>query len=169
MSAAPSSARSPTRSAVDTLNHELGTDRPRVVQYWRLDHRAFVHGDLGTVARLPGAGRPSARAALGNSIKLAPVAFLIVVPLAILGGIVAGLRVGQRRSTASSRSAGSRSPSCPEFVTGIVLILVFGVWLGWLPVTAQAPDGAGVLTQLEVSAPAGDLPRGASCSGTSRG
>jgi peptide/nickel transport system permease protein len=37
----------------------------------------------------------------------------------------------------------------PEFVTGIVLILVFAIWLGWLPVTAQAEEGASALTQLE--------------------
>ena len=37
----------------------------------------------------------------------------------------------------------------PDFVTGIVLILVFAVWLGWLPVTAQAEDGASALTQIK--------------------
>ena len=39
----------------------------------------------------------------------------------------------------------------PEFVTGIVLILVFAIWLGWLPVTAQADEGASVLTQVKQS------------------
>jgi peptide/nickel transport system permease protein len=36
----------------------------------------------------------------------------------------------------------------PEFVTGLVLILVFAIWLGWLPVTAQWDEGAGALTQV---------------------
>jgi len=31
----------------------------------------------------------------------------------------------------------------PEFVTGIVLILIFGVWLRWLPISASWPDGSG--------------------------
>ena len=35
----------------------------------------------------------------------------------------------------------------PEFVTGILLILVFAIWLGWLPVTAQWEEGANLLTQ----------------------
>jgi len=37
----------------------------------------------------------------------------------------------------------------PEFVSAIVLIVVFGVVLGWLPVTAQAPPGSGFFTQVK--------------------
>jgi peptide/nickel transport system permease protein len=36
----------------------------------------------------------------------------------------------------------------PEFVTGIVLIIIFGVWLQWLPITANWPEGSGPLTQI---------------------
>src|SRR6185436_17371608 len=35
----------------------------------------------------------------------------------------------------------------PEFVSGIVLILIFGVWLHWLPISATWPEGAGLATQ----------------------
>jgi peptide/nickel transport system permease protein len=35
----------------------------------------------------------------------------------------------------------------PEFVSGIVLILIFGVWLHWLPISATWPEGAGPATQ----------------------
>jgi peptide/nickel transport system permease protein len=37
----------------------------------------------------------------------------------------------------------------PEFVTGIMLILIFGLWLGLFPVSANAPDGSSILTQLK--------------------
>ena len=43
----------------------------------------------------------------------------------------------------------------PEFVTGIVLILVFAIWLGWLPVTAQAEEGAERADAGQVPAAAG--------------
>jgi peptide/nickel transport system permease protein len=36
----------------------------------------------------------------------------------------------------------------PEFVTGIVFILIFGVWLHWLPMSAAWPAGSGFFTQL---------------------
>ena len=37
----------------------------------------------------------------------------------------------------------------PEFVTAIVLILIFGLWLQWLPVSATAPPGANAATQVK--------------------
>ncbi len=37
----------------------------------------------------------------------------------------------------------------PEFVSGIILILVFGLWLDILPVSANAPDGSSFFTQLK--------------------
>ena len=69
-----------------------------------------------------------------------------MIPLAILGGIAAGLRAG-RALDRTVTVGGLSLTSLPEFVTGIVLIIVVGIFLGWLPVTAQAPDGADVLTQ----------------------
>lgn len=36
----------------------------------------------------------------------------------------------------------------PEFVSGIVLILVFGVWLRWFPISATWPANAGFFTQI---------------------
>ena len=86
--------------------------------------------------------------ALENSFKLALVAFLICVPVSILGGVLAGLRYG-RFTDKSITITGISLAAMPEFVTGIVLILVFAIWLGWLPVTAQAEEGASALTQLE--------------------
>ena len=50
--------------------------------------------------------------ALVNSLKLAVFAFVLVVPLGILGGVFAGLRVGQGDRPRRSRSSGSRSRSC---------------------------------------------------------
>jgi peptide/nickel transport system permease protein len=88
------------------------------------------------------------RPALVNSLKLALYAFLLVVPLGILGGIVAGLRVG-RAADRGITVAGLSLAVVPEFVTGLVLILAFSIWLGWLPVTAQWDEGAGPLTQVK--------------------
>ena len=68
------------------------------------------------------------------------------MPLSILGGVVAGLRYG-KFTDKSITLTGISLAAMPEFVTGIVLILVFGIWLGWLPVTAQAEEGASALTQ----------------------
>jgi peptide/nickel transport system permease protein len=135
-----------SEEAVAQYNHEHGTDRPAVVQY--LDWLGgALRGDLGRSLVQERPVSDILEPALVNSTKLAAFAFLLVVPLGILGGVVAGLRVG-KPSDRSITVVGLSLAVVPEFVTGLVLILVFSIWLGWLPVTAQAEDGAGVLTQV---------------------
>ena len=132
--------------AVEALNAQLGVDRPLLVQYagWIGN---FVQGDMGTsyVFRSPVA--PFVIEALGNTLKLAGVALVLVVPLGILAGVVAALNVNRPIDRIISLG-GLSATVLPEFVTGIVLILVFGVWLKWLPISAAWPPGAGFLTQL---------------------
>ncbi|RWJ02277.1 MAG: ABC transporter permease [Mesorhizobium sp.] len=134
------------QQAVDALNHQLGVDKPLLVQYgnWIWN---FLRGDMGQsyVYHTPVA--PFVIAAVGQSLKLAAVAMAVVVPLSILGGIVAALNV-DRPVDRIITLGGLSATMLPEFVTGIVLILVFGVWLRWLPISAAWPDGAGPLTQL---------------------
>jgi peptide/nickel transport system permease protein len=136
-----------SQQSVDELNAQLGTDRPLVTQYWDWASGA-VQGDLGESLTTQTPAWDQLRPALFNSFKLALVAFLICVPLSLLGGVIAGLRYG-RAVDRGITTAGLSFSAMPDFVTGIVLILVFGIWLRWLPVTAQAEDGATALTQLK--------------------
>ncbi len=135
-----------TQRAVEALNARLGTDRPVLVQYWDWITSA-VTGDLGFSISF---SRPVAellRRALTNSAKLAVVAFVIVTPLSIAGGVVAALR--RDKLTDRIITVGGLSATViPEFVSGIVLILVFAIWLDWFPGTAAPPPGAGFFTQL---------------------
>jgi peptide/nickel transport system permease protein len=135
------------QASVDQLNHQLGTDKPILQQYWNWIS-GFFHGDLGTsltfnlpVSQLIGP-------ALMHSLKLAAFAFVMVVPLAIVGGVVAALK--RDRLTDRIITIGGLSLAVvPEFVTGIALILIFGLWLDLFPVSANAPDGSNILTQLK--------------------
>jgi len=136
-----------SQASVDQLNHQLGTDKPILVQYWNWISGLF-HGDLGTSLsyRLPVSELIGP--ALTHSLKLAAFAFVMVVPLAILGGIVAALK--RDKLTDRVITIGGLSLTVvPEFVTGIMLILVFGLWLDLFPVSANAPDGSNILTQLK--------------------
>ena len=132
--------------AVDAINHELGTDRPILVQYGDWVSR-FVVGDLGQSYSYRAPVAPFLATALENSAKLALVAFLLVVPLGILGGVIAALNL-DRRVDRTITVLGLSATIVPEFVSGIVLILIFGVWLRWLPISATWPEGAGLATQL---------------------
>ena len=141
-----------TQESVDALNEQLGTNRSLVSQYidWV---SGILHGDLGTSLTKQVPAWDVLWPALQNSFKLAFVAFVILVPISILGGVIAGLRYG-RPTDKGITMFGLSVSAMPDFVTGIVLILVFAVWLGWLPVTAQAEPGANLLVQVEVPAPA---------------
>jgi peptide/nickel transport system permease protein len=136
-----------SQEAVDQLNHQLGTDKPILVQYWNWVS-GLLHGDLGTSLsyRLPVSELIGP--ALLHSLKLAAFAFVMVVPLAIVGGVIAALK--RDRLTDRIITVGGLSLAVvPEFVTGIMLILIFGLWLDLFPVSANAPDGSNILTQLK--------------------
>ena len=121
-------------SAVAALDHQLGVDRPLVVQYWTWI-TGLLHGNMGLSTQFRAPVEPYIKAALINSLKLAALAFVIVVPLGIVGGVVAALNYGRTADRVIS-VAGLSATTVPEFVSGIVLIVVFGVALKVLPVSA---------------------------------
>lgn len=132
--------------AVAALNHQLGVDRPLLVQYWDWTSH-FAFGDMGVSYIYRSPVLPFIATALFNSLKLGAVAFVLVVPLGILGGVWAALHVGRPADRLISLM-GLSVTVVPEFVSGIVLILVFGIWLDLLPISADWPEGAGALTQI---------------------
>ncbi len=133
-------------AAVAALNHQLGADRPLLVMYWDWVSR-FVTGDMGQSCVYHTPVAPAVLAALSNSLKLAAVAFVIVVPLSIGAGVYAAARAGRWQDRAISLG-GLSLAVVPEFVSSIVLILVLGVWLRWLPISAGTRPGTGALEQL---------------------
>jgi peptide/nickel transport system permease protein len=135
------------QSSVDALNKELGTDRSLFAQYWDWI-TSFVTGDLGESVAT---GRPVSDVLLDplvSSAKLALLAFIIVVPLSIAGGVVAALHEGTARDRLIS-VGGLSATAIPEFVWAVFFILIFALWLEWFPTTAQPPDGAGLFTELK--------------------
>ena len=135
------------QKAVDALNEELGTDRSLIAQYgdWI---SGFVTGDMGESLAFRRPVDDVLGPALVNSGKLALLAFAIVVPLAILGGVYAALKEGRPADRLLS-VGGLSATAIPEFVWAVVFILVFALTLDLLPVTAQAPPGAGFFTELK--------------------
>jgi peptide/nickel transport system permease protein len=134
------------QASVDALNRQLGTDRSLITQYWDW-FSSFVTGDLGESVQ----NRPVSDVLVDPLVasgKLALLAFVIVVPLAILGGVVAAMKEGTFVDRLVS-VGGLSATAIPEFVWAVLFILVFSLGLGLFPTTAQFPDGASVFTQLE--------------------
>jgi peptide/nickel transport system permease protein len=135
------------QGAVNALNHQLGTDRSIFVQYWDWIS-GFVTGDLGTSVLRNRPVSDIVGTAFVNSAKLALLAFVIVVPLGIAGGVWAAMNEGKAKDRLIS-VGGLSATVVPEFVWAVVMILVFSLGLGLFPSTAQAPGGADPLTQLK--------------------
>lgn len=135
-----------SQSAVEAVNRSLGVSRPLVVQYWSWISN-FFQGHLGTSYQYRAQVSSFLVPALEHSLKLAAFAFVIVVPLGIVGGVVAALNVGRLADRLISVTALSLA-TVPEFVSGIVLIVIFGIGLKVLPVGANAPASSSLPTQL---------------------
>ena len=134
-------------SAVKALNKSLGVDRPLLTQYWSWVS-GLVHGNLGTSYQFHQPVSSLLGPALVRSLKLAAVAFVLVVPLSIAGGVVAAMNRGRAVDRIISVTGLSLS-TVPEFVSGVVLIVIFAIGLKVLPVTASAPPGSSPLTVLK--------------------
>lgn len=135
-----------TPEAVRALNHELGYDRPLPVRYadWV---GGFLTGDWGESVVLRTPIRPLVFDRLWMSLQLAAVALVLIVPLSIGAGVVAGLREG-RLSDRTISVGGLSLTAIPEFVSGVILLVVFAVALDWFPTTARFADGAGPVERL---------------------
>jgi peptide/nickel transport system permease protein len=127
-----------SQAQVDQVNREFGVDRPLPVRYgsWIGD---FATGDWGTSYQLDEEVTPLVLRRLLNSLLLGMFAFLVVVPTSILFGAFAGLRSGRWPDRVLS-VGGLSMLALPEFVTGVVLIVVFAVQLQWFPVSSTVPS-----------------------------
>ena len=125
-----------TKAALETA---YGLDLPFWQQIWLYLSR-IVQGDFGpslvyrdfTVTELIAQSLPI-------SLLLGGLALLLASAVGIAAGLVAAVRAGRWSDQALMLSA-TLLTALPTFVTGPLLALVFGLWLGWLPVSGQG-DG----------------------------
>jgi peptide/nickel transport system permease protein len=84
-----------------------------------------------------------------NSIILAAFALLLIIPVSIGLGVVAALNYGKAVDRTIS-VAGLSLIALPEFVIGVLLLVLFSVQLGWFPVSSSVPSAnpADVVRQL---------------------
>ena len=115
----------------------LGLDRPLIEQYFTFIKHAAI-GDLGNsfAFNVPAISLILER--MPATLELATAAMLI----AVLFGIPLGLWAGLKPDSATGKTimAGSiLGFSLPTFWVGLMLIMVFSVWLGWLPTSGRGP------------------------------
>ncbi len=136
------------QETVDALNERLGTNDPLIEQYVR-SMGNLVTLDFGESFQSGQPVGPLLVAAIGRSAKLAGLALLLTIPIAIAAGIYAA-RQRDRTADRAIVLLGVTLSSIPEFVIGTFLVVVVGVQLGWLPVLAIVPEGTGILDQVRI-------------------
>ena len=116
---------------IEAMRHQFGLDQPLWMQYWHFV-ASFLTGDLGQsfYYRTPVLDLYFQR--LPNSLLLAVVAMALSLLVGIPSGILAAVRVDRFWDSAGKIFA-LLGLSLPQFWVGLVLILVFSVYLGWLP------------------------------------
>ena len=119
------------QSAVDELNRQLGLHEPLHVQYG-LFLRSVFRGDFGQSFQYRAPALRVVVERLAATVQLALAALLITVGVGVSLGIVAAVRRGTGYDYASTVLA-VLGQSLPNFWLGIMLILLFGVALRWLP------------------------------------
>ena len=135
----PSAERPADPAVVATLRRQFGLDRPLPEQYARY-LGALATGDLGVSFSQR---RPVAAAiadALPHTLLLAAVVLLLDYVLGIAIGLIQAATAGRRLDDALTVTT-LMVASLPAFWVALVLLLVFGEWLRWLPV-AGAYDPA---------------------------
>jgi len=120
---------------VDALRQKLGLDRPLAVQYGSF-LAGLVKGDLGTSLRTGAPVTSQIAERMPATFELAIAAMIVAIVVSIPLGVIAAVW----RGTAVDHSAMALALagiSIPNFWLGPLLALIFGVELGWLPVSGR--------------------------------
>ena len=131
---------------VARYNHQIGTDRPLISQYFTSIRRVFTL-DFGDSYQSQRAVTKIIFPALFRSGKLALLAFIITIPISIAAGIFAA----RRQDKVADRvvvNTGLATSSIPDFVTAAVLMSIFCVHWKLGHVFADPPTGTSVIGQL---------------------
>jgi len=126
-----------TPEVKQALRHELGLDRPLVIQYFIWLGRV-VRGDLGRSLVDRTSVLDQIRLRLPATIELAIGAFLIALLIAIPAGVLSATRRGSLVDHTSTVLA-LGGLSLPSFWLAMLLIIVFAVKLQWLPASGYVP------------------------------
>lgn len=137
-----------TEENLEAIREQLGLNRPAHVRY--LDWLGgVVRGDLGNSLRDQQSISDLVGSRLANSLILAGFAFVVGVPAAVAVGIFTAVK--QNSFLDRFFSVGSLvAISLPEFVTGIVLIIIFSSWLDIFPSSSLIQPDSNPLKQPDI-------------------
>ena len=126
---------------IDSLRHQYGLDLPLFTQYLHY-WSGILHGDLGASIRLHDTVAHLIVQRYPYTLALTLSALILGIFLALPAGILAALRRGRALDNILS-VVSLFGLSVPSIALGPVLILIFSIHLGWLPVSGANSGGSG--------------------------
>jgi len=131
-----------TPEAVRQLRGELGLDRPLPVQYvdWMTDLLVL---DMGTSITSSASVTTLIAQAAPRTLSIGGFGVFVGLAIAIPAGVIAATNKNQLSDYVATVVA-FLGISMPAFFVGILLAIVFGVWLGWFPVIGYNPLSEGL-------------------------
>ena len=123
-------------SDIAKFKKQMGLDRPVPVQYLDFLGKVVLHGDFGNsfMAKVPAA--TLVRERLPATLKLALAALILVNLVALPLGIFSAIRRYSILDNVATFTA-LLGQAMPLYWFGIMLIIIFGVWLRWLPISGS--------------------------------
>ncbi len=121
---------------VQQRREELGLNRPIPVQYVRWLGRA-ARGDLGESIITGDHVVTMIEPRIGPTLELTLLALLVTLTVSLPAGVLSAVRRNSLLDSLS-RIAALFWVSMPTFWLGLLFIMIFGVWLGLLPISGRA-------------------------------
>jgi len=166
----------PSVEQLEAVRYQYGYHRPLYIQYirWmtgyppadsdqgedaRVMSKGLLRGDLGYSHKFQTPVLDLMLEALPNTLILMVAAFMISLALGLLLGVISALR---RKTWVDYTGMGAAlfGVSIPNYWQGLMAILIFGIWLGWLPVEGYNGISYLILPALTLgTAQAGSLAR----------
>ncbi len=140
----------PSTADIEALRRALHLDRPLYAQYFSFVGGA-VRGDFGQSLRYKTSAFAEVTSRMPATLTLAVAAYLFAVVVAVPTGILAAVKRG-KAADFLSRLVSLVGISFPSFWLGLMLILLFGVRLRWLPVSGPGEGFVGGLKALAMPA-----------------
>ena len=131
------------QEAVDDLRDRMGLDRPAAVRYfdWITN---ILRGDFGESIHYQRPVGDLVAVRVQRSLALAGLGFVFMIPLGLALGCIAGITENKVPDRIISLIS-SIFVSVPSFASGIFLIVIFSLWLGWFPGVSMPDPDAGFL------------------------
>ncbi len=131
------------QEAVDALREKMGLDRPASVRYFDWISN-ILRGDFGESIHYQRPVGDLVAVRVQRSLALAGLGIAFMIPLGLALGCIAGMNEGKPADRIISLIS-SVLVSVPAFASGIFLIVIFSLWLGWFPGVSIPDPDAGFL------------------------